>query len=134
MLPTEEAPISAWLEPSQEAHTTLQAAQTGLAWLKEHGPTFNCDWTRIDADLVSISSFYRCPLAQAGGSRLGHLGYATIMERIHGNDSFNTASAYQWAITHGFNLSFHQQRYVPYLNLAWVYILKLEHIRREQAT
>lgn len=130
MLPTEEAPISAWLEPSQDARIALQRAESGLTWLKEQGArNYNCYWSRIDADRIDISSFNRCPLAQAGGVH----SYAVAMERIHG-DEFGSEVAYHWAIGHGFNAPlFCGQGYVNYVNLAWAYILKLEHIRQGQA-
>lgn len=131
MLPTEEAPISAWLkEADTRAQIALQRAKLGLTWLKEQGArNYNCYWSRIDADRIDISSFNRCPLAQASGAH----SYAVAMKRIHG-DEFSSEVAYHWAIGHGFNAPlFCERGYFGDLDFAWTYLIKREQVRQGQA-
>jgi hypothetical protein len=72
----------------------VRRARRGLTWLKEQGPFYGFDYTRIDPDTVSVMDPTRCPLAQA--SFRGR--YSAAISRI-----MSDPNRYEWINRYGFD-------------------------------
>lgn len=79
----------------------MSAAARGLAWLKEEGPAYGLDYTRIDPATLDMGKEKLCALAQAGRCH-----YGEVVERIESHIlTTSDMSVRDWVRWHGFNIS-----------------------------
>jgi hypothetical protein len=98
----------------------IQAAEKGLAWLKESGPIYGLDVNQVDIERLDISAQCSCVLGQLGQD------YGTVMRKLIadgaiGSDLFERI---EWASEHGFDggngVKYH------HLDEAWRLVLKAD--------
>jgi hypothetical protein len=76
----------------------MQAAEKGLAWLRESGPVYGLNVNEVDIKKLDLSSTCRCVLGQLDFS------YGTVVCRLvnHGQISVDSVARVQWLQEHGF--------------------------------
>jgi len=105
-----------------------QAAEKGLAWLKESGAIYGLDVNKVDIVRLDIASECQCVLGQLGP------GYSYMVVRLMnaGAISSDQREAYDWLIEHGFKAAgwfdgatgaFASRPQYDELNAAWTRVL-----------
>lgn len=103
-----------------------KAVRRGLNWLKESGPRYGFDWTRINIEAFNVGNGADCPLAQASGMTFTNALYLVLKDNDHAVVSFREMS--EWAAEHGFASPSREQGgyWFKDLNYAWQLALAAE--------
>lgn len=119
-----------WNTFRPNADIALQRAQRGLAWLKNAGPSYGFDHTRIDSEIVAVSDSTRCPLAQAN---LGARRYSAALNRV--GRFVSGMPLHEWITEHGFDVSpwDSANMYIRLTN-AWRLVLREDTLNRNVTT
>jgi len=75
----------------------MQAAEKGLAWLKESGPIYGLDVNEVDISELNLGSCRRCVLGQLGTD------YKQVIMRLMAHGAVSQAEVDNWVNDHGFD-------------------------------
>lgn len=92
------ADLRQWLNWNHDAESDYDRVERGLAWLRELGPSYGCDVSRVDPKRINMQMAHTCILGQA--DKTG--SYWVAMERIHGDEPWSDVARRAWAVAHGF--------------------------------
>lgn len=94
----------------------MQAAEKGLAWLKESGPIYGLDVNEVDIEELSLRSCRRCVLGQLGTD------YKQVMTGLIVRGVVSRAEVNDWVNDHGFESTADSEYYE--LDQAWRILLE----------
>jgi hypothetical protein len=100
----------------------IQAAEKGLAWLRESGPLYGLDVDKIDVNTLYIKSQCNCVLGQLGQE------YSLVMSRLlnSGVVGSSITERIYWTEEHGFDKGIHGYFNYPELDEAWRLVLEAD--------
>lgn len=100
----------------------IQAAEKGLAWLKESGPIHGLDVDRVDIKTLNLRSTCNCVLGQLGGS------YSLTMSRLIFNGAVgeDLVERILWSSAHGFDQGTRGEFNYSELDEAWRLVLEAD--------